>query len=519
MTQTQPIKVKCPLCNATLVFPAERSGQRLVCQHCGGKIKVPGQPKLATDEDNWLRLDDEPPESGSLPAAPKPTAAKSIVPPATSEPTVSDEFWLPDLDDAAVPAAAFKPQSDPASPQTKPPASGSASGGRVGPSTPPLSEADLAVLAGFGGEPPVASRSASRVDVDASEDDRFRVRCPVCDSLTYARTDQVGKRIRCPDCESVITVPPRPKPQSRYQPDMATAPVYRFSDTDEQGNPTAARPQDPFRKSADDLLRAAELAEEDSEETEWELPSFSVWFSRLGKTFRDPAVAIHVGLLSLLAYVPVAIWLKVDAQAPIIVLGMFAGGIVFAALVVACGFAILQSVANGEESVSEWPVFDPLEWFGQVAVAMSAGVVAAGPIWMVAKLFGIGGMMAFALAMFSLYLLYPIVLMSMLDEQSVFVPFSTDVSKSIVRAPDQWGAAYLASTALFGGLFFAYLFASACTPLTGAAIAIVVTIAAVFLYFGILGQLAYGIGHAINAPPMVNNIDRGKPSDDHDGQA
>jgi len=53
-----------------------------------------------------------------------------------------------------------------------------------------------------------------------------------------------------------------------------------------------------------------------------------------------------------------------------------------------------------------------------------------------------------------------------------------------------------------------FMIASVSSPLVGAAIAIVVTVAGTFAYFGILGRLAYGIGHSVNAPPMVNDIQR-----------
>lgn len=503
MTPTKPIKVKCPHCNAALAYPLSQGGERVMCEYCGGVLKIPRQATKLTDDDEWLRLDGDAPGAESTSVRSE-GAAPRRAERARPDHSEHDEFLLPELPrPAAGPGNSGRPQR------------AGAPKGEGGASPPPLSDADLEALSGFGADPPPVTRSAKQVAAEVPGDGRFRVRCPVCESLTYARLDQVGKRIRCTDCESVIVVPAPPKPKTRYQPDMATAPVYRFSDGDEQGNP-ASRPQDPFRKSADELLRAAELAEETAEAPEWELPSFGAWFARLGKVLADPAILIHVGLLSLLAFVPVAIWLKLDAQAPVILLGMFAAGMVFAALVVACGFAVLQSVANGEERVSEWPVFDPFEWFGQVAVAFCAAAVAAGPVWLLARFVGITGLAGVFMAMFALFALYPIILMSMLDEQSVFVPFSTDVSKSIVRAPDQWGAAYLSSAALFGGMFMVYLVASVSAPLTGAALSIVVTIAGVFVYFGILGQLAYGIGQAINAPPMVNDIQREKkPGSDH----
>lgn len=490
MTSAKSIRVRCPSCNAELQVSEERRGERVVCERCGGKLKVPGLPSGETAEDDWLKLDTEP---GPVRSAPRVSQDPG---PAGNE-AIADEFMLPD-------AIAPSPPATPREP----------SAAKAGLSPPSLSEADLALLAGFGGEPPVNPTRAKRVPVKAPADGGFRVRCPVCESVNYATVDQVGKRIRCGDCDSAITVPSPPQPKQTYQPDLESAQVFKFSDGEGDQVSTGGRQTDPFRRSADDYLRAAEKAEDEVEEPEWELPSFGSWFTRLGKIFLDPAVSLHIGLLSLLAFLPTYILLKLDQEAPIVMMGMFAVGLVFAALVVACGFAILQSVANGEEKVSEWPVFDPMEWLGQIIVAICAVAVAAGPVALLAHFFSPGGLATVALAMFSLYLLYPIVLMSMLDEQSIFVPFSADVSKSVMRAPDQWGAAYLASAGLFAAMFFAYLFATICSAVFGAVIVILCTITGVFFYFGILGQLAFGIGQAVNAPPMINDIDRSKKPDD-----
>jgi len=333
------------------------------------------------------------------------------------------------------------------------------------------------------------------------------VACPTCESISYAKPNQVGKRIRCHDCHAPIVVPPPPKAKPKYQVDIQAASTFNFKDGGEENLPD--RPADPLRKSADDLLRAAEASEMEKEQEEWELPDFQQWFSGLAKVFLDPVVGLHIFFLSLMAFLPTAVALQMpENQSSVIVMGLFAGGAIFGALVIANGFAILQSVANGEGKVSEWPLFDPMAWLGQLIIAVAAVGVAAGPIWAITNFFFQGGLITVATSMISLYLLYPIVLLSMLDEESILVPFSTDVTKSVMRAPDQWGAAYLASGVLFFGMFLMFMIASVSSPITGAGLAIIVTVAGAFAYFGILGRLAYGIGHSINAPPMVNDIQR-----------
>lgn len=481
MPQANPIQLNCPICQAMLSVSPDRAGERIACDQCGSRIKVPGQAATANEDDDWLRLESD------LEPSPEPerrTPEPERYPPGP-ELGDGDDFMLPDLSNI------------PLSPLTGPRS--------VAP--PPLSESDLEALSGFSDTEDQKPAPMKRVEPTVAVDQSFRVTCPTCDSLTYAKPNQVGKRIRCPDCHAAMVVPPPPKVVPKYQPDIQAAATYNFQDSGEENLPS--RPTDPFRKSADDLLRAAEAAHVETEAEEWELPNFQQWFSGLAKVFLDPVVGLHIFFLSLLAFLPTAV--AVQYESSIIVMGLFAGGAIFGALLVANGFAILQAVANGESEVSEWPLFDPMAWIGQMVIAIASVGVAAGPIWMVTHYIFQGGLVTVAMTMISLYLLYPIVLLSMLDEESILVPFSTDVTKSVMRAPDQWGAAYLASGILFFGMFLMFMIASVTggsSPRLGAAIAIFVTVAGTFAYFGILGRLAYGIGHSVNAPPMVNDIQR-----------
>lgn len=473
MNQSSPIQLKCPRCDASLEFPGHLAGRRVSCGQCGAAVKLPELSSTSNDDDAWLALDTDLDEADG-----------SVDVPLEDDHSPAP-YLLPEL--AAGGASASTPTSGPNQP-------------------PPLSEADLAALGGFVDHQSSQPAPVQRVVDAESVDDSFRVRCRVCDSLSYARRDQVGKKIRCPDCHTAIVVPPPPKVKPKYRPDIEAAATYTFSGSSDMPQ----RPADPFRKSAEDYLRAAEQAEDEPEDQEWELPNFGEWFSGLGKIFLDPAVPIHIILLSMLAFVPVsiAIWLEGDER--LVALGrmmLYAGAAIYGALVIACGFAVLQAVANGEQEVSEWPVFDPMEWLGQLALSICAAALAAGPALLLAHLLFPAGLATVAMGMLGLFVFYPIVLLSMLDEQSVMVPFSTDISKSMMRSPDQWGAAYLASGILFFAMFVAYMFSSVVPPLAGALVSIVVTVAGVFIYFAILGRLAYGIGHAVNAPPMVNDIE------------
>jgi DNA-directed RNA polymerase subunit RPC12/RpoP len=494
MASFDTIDVQCPLCGKEFSSPNTGAGAAIHCPHCGNRSKMPGAPATQNDDDQWLRLDEDLPPAtvvvttaaASKPSSPMDSSfGKDIFdnPPFDNSPFDDSEFQIPDLPPA-------------------PPLAGTQPGTNVQP-IPPLSAADLAVLSGFADEDD-QQPAPVKVVRDAPQSDSFRVKCPICESLTYAKLHQVGKKIRCGDCHSTITVPPPPKVKPKYQPDIEATKAYTFQDGGTEGdNP---KPADPMRKSASDYLRDAEAAVETKPEDDWEVPSVTAWLGRVVGIFRDPAVIVYWLVLTAVAAIPASIAIRYSSS--IVVMGLFAGGIFFAGILMAHGIAILQSVANGEKRVSEWPSFDFWDWLGSLFVAASAVAVAAGPVWLGTQYFFGPSLITVAMTMASLYMLYPFVLLSMLDEQSVFVPFSTDVSKSVMRSSERWGELYLSSAIVFFLLFLVFMFASIMTPIPRATLSIAASVAAVFVYFGLIGQLAFSIGQAVNAPPMANDVER-----------
>ncbi|MGV3486076.1 MAG: hypothetical protein ACO1RT_16790 [Planctomycetaceae bacterium] len=474
MAQLESIDVKCPLCGQQFAAPPGDAGGRVRCPHCHGEVKVAGVSRSVSDDADWLQLD------GDLPAT-----APVLHP--TSE-AIRGAPSLPDSFDAA---------ADPFDIPDLPPLPS-----RPAMPIPTLSEEDLDALSGYSIDQD--QQPAPVKVVQEAPSDTFRVKCPTCESLTYARVAQVGKKIRCGDCHSTIVVPPPPKAKTKYVPDIESTKAFTFQDGDNTGE--HPKPADPFRKSADDYLRDAEASMETAPDDDWTVPSLTEWFGGVFGIFRDPAVIVYwLGLTALAAF-PAGI--AIHYESSIVVMGLFAGGLLFAAITIAHGFAILQAAANGERRVSEWPNVDLWEWLGPLFVAMCAAAVSAGPVWFITQYFWGNSLMTVALTMLSLYFLYPFVLLSMLDEQSVFTPFSVDVSKSVTRSAEQWGGLYLSSAIVFFATFLIFMVASTMSPVASATVSIAVSVAAVFIYFGLIGKLAYSIGQAINAPPMVNDVKR-----------
>ena len=152
-------------------------------------------------------------------------------------------------------------------------------------------------------------------------------------------------------------------------------------------------------------------------------------------------------------------------------------------------------MANQEDSVESWPVFEPLEWLGQLFLVSAAVAVPLIPVAaIVGAIFGASIPLLLIVGLLAVYLLFPFVLLSMMDMNSPFVPFSAEVARSVTRSQEAWGGLYFSS----GILFFAFLlFVAAMSSMVGGPgtiFSITAAVAVVFIYFAMIGRLAFAIG-------------------------
>jgi hypothetical protein len=328
-------------------------------------------------------------------------------------------------------------------------------------------------------------------------EESFRVTCPICGTVSYARVKQVGKRIKCSDCYSEIKVPPPPKPKPKIQ-FTAEAETFRLSE------PAAtSRETDPFRRSADELLREAEREPDDEQQSAMtDLPDMVGWVTSVFGIFLDPGVLVHFGGLSLLLAVPTALTIAYPvfaiAAVPLALLGV--------TLTVSCGFAIMIGVSNQHDRIEDWPTADPAGWFEPLFFVVVATAIAVGPPYAAATLLGAPPVITVGLVMFCVYAAFPVVVLSMLDLQSVTSPFSPDVAKSVTRCQEDWGAFYLSAAALFVGLYGYFLFFAG-SPKT-IAVGVILSIGVVFVYFALLGRLARAIGEVVDIPSLEKETEQ-----------
>ena len=545
-----PKSLQCPRCNGSVSIADNAAGKRVKCPHCEQNFLAPGiaaDSSSEEDEDDWLTLSDSP-----VPAHPSSPSSDSQASKTTTSPLSSknrntqpeNETPLPDDDDSFFSESSLPPIQIPAASTSSSPGAGNdLSQSNASTLGPDISAAEEELLSQFtdtsiptaDAKPPVKKNaldairalgaSASNIGDDSATntaaapraasveyESEFRVTCKVCGTITYAKAVDSGKTTKCSDCYSEILIPKPPRIRKKPEIDIANAETFSLGQNNSEERKTA----DPFRKSAADLLAEASRQEEDASPPVYEdTPNVLEWVNNVFGIFKDPGVIMHWVCLSVAAAIPAALLVSIEQESLqlLLTIGMMIGGLILGGITVSCAFAILLSVANGNDQVEDWPSTDVFQWLDQLTLVLGATGLVAIPMWTICFLTNSTGLLGVALVMFSIYLLLPFILLSMLDMGSVFAPFSPELARSVSKCQEEWGGFYFSSGLLFGLLF---LFTAMIWYLPGS-LGIVATttlcIFTTFAYFGMMGRLAYTIGQSVNAPPKKNDIDRSRPTD------
>lgn len=434
-----------------------------------------------SDEDDWLRLDELP-----QPKAPPPIPVPDE--PAVPVPRPSDESYFRDLpgdlteDSAGGASQDWDDFTSQVEPPPRPPAA---------PRRPPAPTPAPAPVPGSPAPRPPKAPAATPTEY-ASE---YRVKCRVCESVTYAKASQAGKSIICHDCGSPIKVPPPPKLRQAAKLDLDAAPTFNLG----KSISDRRRDEDPMRKSARQLLEEAERDEPEVKTYRGgDVPDVGQYLAGIFGIFRDLSVITHWVGLSLVGGVPAAIMAAIDM--PMLYYVVLPIGVVFGAAVISSAFAILQAVANHEQRVKDWPIFDPPTWLGELLFALAAAAVVAVPMAVLSHLLQLG-LLGVAMTMFAIYALFPFVLLSMMDLNTAWQPFSAEVARSVTRCEDAWGGVYLTSAMLFGIVFLIVITAQSFGMGPGGALVVTFAfVGATFIYFAMIGRLAYQIGQDVHPP-------------------
>jgi DNA-directed RNA polymerase subunit M/transcription elongation factor TFIIS len=336
----------------------------------------------------------------------------------------------------------------------------------------------------------------------------FPLHCPQCNTLIYAGRDQVGQQMVCGDCEAWFVVPPPPPPKRKLDLRSQAGEVY------DVGESVEVPQYEPVVLTAGARIRpgAGSAADRDKEATRarpgppprWTFfsgvfgfPAYRNSWSRWVGLSLGLIVPLSIGRVALnLAMAPAGPW---AAAAPWIAAAWLCGvTFVFGSIWAVVGFAyclsIVRDTADGYNEVENWPEALFLDWIGEfffLTCSLSVSVLAGLAAGRVLAWCGVAGWPA---VFGCVVLMFPLILLAMLETNSPLNPFSLPVWRSLFTAWWAWGLFYVETTLLVaaaGGL--AWL-AAIYVPVVGIALAAPVLVAALMIYFRLLGRLAWRCG-------------------------
>ncbi|RMF40452.1 MAG: hypothetical protein D6753_11695 [Planctomycetota bacterium] len=285
----------------------------------------------------------------------------------------------------------------------------------------------------------------------------YRVVCPTCGTGQYVAFSAVGMKIKCPDCFSEFKVPPPPK-HLLAKKQKKTPPPEQLDDV------PRIREEEPEQDTSDRLKKgrtkeilsraAQELTEEQQDELyrmEFDTAGFMrrtfgfltdiVVVSQIigyGLVFALLFGLVHYSLLDTQSFFGRGLLLISFILAPLatllFALPMFSGGLL-----------LIESVANKQPRLEALPSFNMFDNFAELMVLSVSLATSAAPGFILGGLLG-GEAAIYARligSMLSSVLLFPIILLSMLEGGSLMSVVTSNVLQSLAKAPQAWGAYYL----------------------------------------------------------------------------
>lgn len=290
---------------------------------------------------------------------------------------------------------------------------------------------------------------------------QYRITCKNCDTPQYVTIAQKGQTIQCPDCFIRFVVP---GPPLNWKPTKAASVDNWGKGTDVRLAPieaTGAQQEvERNRQRVTDILNKAqrELDDEIDEMVGTDFDTKGFIEKSLG-FLMDPTTVMQLVLygcyFALVFGVAQFCTARVQAGDKGFALILFGAIPTLTALVclpmLSGGMALLESVANGRRRVAEWPSFNLFENLSDIllmgaalGIAMLIGLIAGG---LIGRVVGSNWMILVCI-LGTTFLLFPVLLLSMLDNGSLFQPVSVQVFRSITGSAEAWGAYYLKT--LFG---------------------------------------------------------------------
>ncbi len=331
------------------------------------------------------------------------------------------------------------------------------------------------------------------------KDEEFRFACKICGTFLYANKSRIGSKTRCPDCHSQFVVPKpfvKPIPKEVKLDEM---PSLRFSPIDAENSKTSSHQNVNTREILDRAKVEVDREREELQDIDFVFDT-KRWMGLILGFLRDPSVVAAIVVLGLVSsawlFSMAAVGSVIEASektayvARVIIFAVFllpVGG-----LICLCGLPVLVMAANRAPRVAEWPFNRLGEAVGECMMVIVTLVIASIPGGMLGAMttsLGANPMIAAGMVMFGIWGLSPILLLSMINNTSVFEPYSKAVFGSIKNYGDAWGAMYIQS-GLGYALFFIFMAVASLQGVGGDIVCGLVLPFFAFFIFNQLGVLA-----------------------------
>jgi len=325
----------------------------------------------------------------------------------------------------------------------------------------------------------------------------IRFECPDCAARLEIDESRGGRSMTCPFCKGQVAVPMLYKPRRRreYASTMSDTPVARGKLTnadiealENDEEPHTKRKKKRRRPKLEWQLFVGGFGFPWSPGAVMQWLLIAMWASVAGWLIHS-AIVLGIsdrGLVESNVYQTIVAFLAA--------MGALVAGLSCAGVTAIFGLTILLETTAGNDRIEDWPnVALFLDWIGDLWFIFNAAVVSVTlglcVAWMSPEFLETRA----ATVAIAVFCVFPIVLLSVLETDSPFLPVSSVVIASLWR----YGIAWLAFYAQAGGLLaavstaFDYLALQRVQPPLAIAIAAMLFSAVVMIYFRLLGRLAY----------------------------
>ena len=324
-------------------------------------------------------------------------------------------------------------------------------------------------------------------------DEEFSFPCKLCGSLLGASHSKIGTQTRCPDCYSTFSIPSPPKRNKladvKLDAEVAKVTFAPIDSLSVHGTNNSSE------KTKEILDRAEQTMEAEREEFQDLTGTFDTkrWMGVLFGFLRDPlviAAAIGLGFVT-------GFWLfSMAAMGTMVKLGegqAFIARLVIlvvfflpvAGAICMCGIAILTMGANRTSRVKEWPFARLSESIGEctmVFAAVMAASIPGGMLGVVFRSLNAHPMITLASILLGIWALTPILLLCMIDNSSIFEPYSKAVINSIKSHSEAWGAMYMQTAMAFAAYFLYVVLTSIQRPIGDLMAGLLLPLACFFVF-------------------------------------